>query len=109
MSAVSNSNAGTSTSVSRAPTLIEKYGDIFFRGATYLFAWLTVLLALYIVYTITKQALPAMSKYGWGFITSSTWDPNTKEYGVLPEIWGTMYSSLLALFIGSLFGLAVAI
>jgi len=109
MSAVSHSNFGTSTSVSRAPTLIEKYGDIFFRWATYLFAWLTVLLALYIVYTITKQALPAMSKYGWGFITSSTWDPNTREYGVLPEIWGTMYSSLLALFMGSMFGLAVAI
>ena len=28
---------------------------------------------------------------------------------MLPEIWGTLYSSLLALFMGTLFGLAVAI
>jgi phosphate transport system permease protein len=99
----------TGTSISRAPTLIEKYGNTIFRLATYLFAWLTVLLVLYIVYTIGRQAAPAMSKYGLSFISSATWDPNTKEYGVLPEIWGTLYSSLLALFIGILFGVAVAI
>ena len=109
MRAYSQSNVGAATSISRAPTFIEKHGNTVFRWATYLFAWLTVLLVFYIVYTITKQALPAMSKYGWGFITGTTWDPNTKVYGVLPEIWGTMYSSLLALFIGTLFGLAVAI
>ena len=109
MPAVSRSTVGAATSISRPPTFIEKYGNIVFRWATYLFAWLTVFLVLYIVYTISKQALPAMSKYGWGFITSTTWDPNTREYGVLPEIWGTLYSSLLALFIGSLFGLMVAV
>jgi phosphate transport system permease protein len=109
MPAVSQDTFGTATSISRAPTLIEKYGNIVFRWATYLFAWLTVFLVLYIFYTISRQALPAMSKYGWGFITGTTWDPNTMVYGVLPEIWGTLYSSLLALFMGSLFGLAVAI
>ena len=56
-----------------------------------------------------RRPLPAMSKYGWGFITGTTWDPNTGRYGILPEIWGTLYSSLLALFIGTVFGLAVAI
>ncbi|MGO9372268.1 MAG: phosphate ABC transporter permease subunit PstC [Syntrophobacteraceae bacterium] len=109
MAAVSNSTASQETSVARAPTFIEKYGNVVFRWATYLFAWLTVFLVLYIVYTISTAALPAMSKYGWGFITGTTWDPNTSRYGVLPEIWGTLYSSLLALFMGTLFGLAVAI
>lgn len=31
------------------------------------------------------------------------------EYGILPAIWGTMYSSVLAVIFGGLFGLAVAI
>ena len=109
MPPVSHSAVSKETSVARAPTFVEKWGNIIFRGATYLFAWLTVFLMLYIVYTISRQALPAMSKYGWGFIAGTTWDPNTGAYGVLPEIWGTMYSSLLALFMGTLFGLAVAI
>ncbi len=30
-------------------------------------------------------------------------------YGILPEIWGTLYSSLLALVIGGFFGVTVAI
>lgn len=105
----SNENIVANAPVARAPTSIERYGNLVFRAATYLFAWLTVLLVFYIVFTIARQALPAMGKYGTGFITSATWDPNTKQYGVLPEIWGTMYSSLLALFFGALFGLSVAI
>ena len=27
------------------------------------------------------------------FITSTTWDVNKGLFGVLPEIWGTLYSS----------------
>jgi phosphate transport system permease protein len=77
--AANRSTVGEATSISRAPTFIERYGNIVFRWATHLFAWLTVILVLYIVYTISRQALPALSKYGWGFITGTTWDPNTRE------------------------------
>ena len=52
---------------------------------------------------------PRWKRYGFGFLTGTTWDPNTEEYGILPEIWGTLYSSLLALLIGTMFGVAVAI
>lgn len=97
------------TSIARAPSPFEKHGDAVFRFAAYAFAWLTVLLVVYIVYTITSQAIPAMKGYGTGFITGSTWNANTKVYGILPEIWGTMYSSVLAIFFGSVFGIAVAI
>lgn len=109
MPTANHSSSAAAGSIARAPTFPEKYGNMVFRAATYLFAWLTVLLVFYIIYTISKQALPAMGKYGWGFITGTTWDPNTRVFGVLPEIHGTLYSSLLALLIGSLFGLAVAI
>jgi len=100
---------GIGNPITRAPTAIEKYGNTAFRAASYLFAWLTVLLVLYIVYTIASTAVPAMGKYGWGFVTGTKWDPNTREFGVLPEIWGTLYSSLLALVLGTLFGVAVAV
>ena len=32
-----------------------------------------------------------------------------ESFGILPEIWGTLYSSLLALLIGGFFGVTVAI
>ena len=46
---------------------------------------------------------------GTGILAGTTWDPNQGQYGILPEIWGTLYSSVLALIIGTAFGLAAAI
>ena len=44
-----------------------------------------------------------------GFLTTVEWNPNTNEYGILAEIWGTLYSSFLALIFGGGLGIAVAI
>lgn len=72
-------------------------------------AWLTVALVAYIVVRITHAAAPSMQEHGWAFLSGRTWDANTQEFGILAEIWGTLYSSLLALLIGTVFGLAVAV
>ena len=72
-------------------------------------AGLTVLLVLYIVATIGRAAAPAIQQRGLGFLTATAWDPNTEQYGILPQIWGTLYSSVLAVVIGTVLGLAVAI
>ena len=96
-------------SISRPPTWREKYLDLGFRGLTYAVAGLTVLLVLYLVWTIGGAAAPAIRQRGLGFLTGTAWDPNTEQYGILPQIWGTLYSSALALVIGTVLGLAVAI
>ncbi len=51
----------------------------------------------------------AIAQYGFGFLIETTWDPNTQVFGILPHIVGTLYSSVLALVIGLVFGIAVAI
>jgi len=88
-------------------------GDIFvnksFKALTAFFTWATILLLAYIVFKIGSEALPAVSKYGLEFLTSTTWDVNEGKFGILPEIWGTLYSSLLALGLGGFFGIAIAI
>ena len=83
--------------------------DRSFRGLTLAFAWLTILLMVYLLFQVGGQAAPAIQKYGLGFLTSTTWDVNKGQFGVLPEIWGTLYSSLLALMLGGFFGVAIAI
>lgn len=95
--------------ISRPPTAVEKFTDRSFRALAYVFAWLTVILVLYILYEIGSSALPAIKERGLGFIIGTTWDNNKDVYGILPEIWGTLYSSLLALLIGTLFGVAAAV
>ena len=62
-----------------------------------------------IVLKIATDAVPAMRQFGPGFLTGTTWDPQTGQYGILPEIWGTLYTSVLALIIGTAFGVAAAV
>src|SRR5262245_29019968 len=97
------------TSVARPPTPGEMATDRTFRGLTYAFAWFTILVVVLIVGGIGRQAWPVMHRFGTSPITSDKWDAGKEQFGLLPEIWGTVYSSVLGVAIGSLFGVAVAI
>jgi phosphate transport system permease protein len=96
-------------SISRPPSTSDVLIDHSFRGLTFVFAGLTIVLALYIVLEVGGNAAPAIQKYGLSFITSTTWNVNKGQFGVLPEIWGTLYSSVLALLLGGFFGVSIAI
>jgi len=97
------------TSVSGPPSSGDYLADSVFRAIALTCAALIVLLITYILWEIGGKAVPAMREDGLGFITGTTWNPNRDQFGVLPEIWGTLYSSLLALIIGGLFGVSIAI
>ena len=96
-------------SISSPPTGSEVLFDRIFRGFTRGCTWFIILLVIYIVVEIGGKAFPAMKEYGLSFLTSTTWDVNKGRFGILPEIWGTLYSSLLALIIGGFFGVTMAI
>ena len=91
------------------PSSIQKWIDSLFRRLCVLFAALTVFLIILLVVEIGIKAIPALRAHGLAFLWGRTWDPNREIYGILPEIWGTLYTSLLALFFGALFGVAAAI
>jgi phosphate transport system permease protein len=95
--------------VAQAPSRRQVVIDRLFRGACLFFACLTVCLVTFIVLKIAVSAAPAVRQYGIGFLSGRVWDPNTERYGILAETWGTVYTSLLALALGTAFGLAVAI
>jgi len=95
--------------ITQPPSGLQRVTDSVFRGLCYSFAWLSVLVVIFIVLRITFSAAPAMRQYGLGFLTTRTWDPNKNQFGILPEIWGTLYTSVLALAIGTAFGVAAAV
>ena len=95
--------------IARAPVAGERIADRLFRGSTRALTWLVVLLSGYIIWEIGGSALPAIRDYGLGFLTGTEWDPNTGRFGVLPQIWGTVYSSFLALLMAGSVGLVIAI
>ena len=95
--------------ISQAPSGTQILVDRAFRNLCAVLAAFTVLLVGFIVIQIALKAAPAIRQYGFGFITGRVWDPNTERYGILGEIWGTLYTSVLALIIGSAFGVSAAI
>jgi phosphate transport system permease protein len=95
--------------ISQPPTRVQTVTDNAFRALCQGFAWLAVAVAIFIVLKIVIAALPAIQQYGFGFLTGRVWDPHKKVYSILPEIWGTLYSSVFALILGTAFGLAAAV
>jgi phosphate transport system permease protein len=43
--------------------------------------------------------LPAFKQFGWGFISSSEWNPASEQFGALVPIYGTLVTSAIALLI----------
>ena len=95
--------------ISRPPTPSQQGLDRAFRLLCEALGWLSVGLVAFIVVKITLTAVPAFRLHGLHFLIGTTWDPNKGEFGILPEIWGTLYTSTLSLILGSLFGVAAAI
>ncbi len=62
-------------------------------------ALLTLAMLIGILLSLFVGAWPAISKYGLGFLTSTTWDPVRDEYGGLVMIYGTLATSFIALVI----------
>jgi phosphate transport system permease protein len=98
-----------SQSISQPPSPAQRTVNVAFSWLCHGFAWLSLALVAFIVLRIAWTAAPAMRQHGLGFLVGKVWDPNQATYGILPEIWGTLYSSLLALLIGGAFGVAAAI
>jgi phosphate transport system permease protein len=62
-----------------------------------------------IVLILLQQAMPAIQQFGFGFLTSTTWNPVARDFGAFPAIFGTIATSLLALAIALPVGIAVAV
>jgi phosphate transport system permease protein len=95
--------------ISRPPSAMEVAADRIFRRCTLALACLTVFLVFWIVVSIGRVAMPAVRAYGASFLAGTTWDANRAQFGILPAIVGTLYSSVLGLAIGTTFGLAIAV
>jgi len=101
--------AHTGKQIARIPSRTQQLLDTTFRRVCFGFACLTVTLVAFIVLRIAVAAAPAMREYGAGFLSGTTWDSSKGLHGILPEIWGTLYTSVLALIGGTAFGVAVAV
>lgn len=84
-------------------------GDLLYRTLTTGFAVVIPVLLAFITFEVIAAAWPALRQFGFGFLTSSQWDPVRQQFGAAPMIYGTVVSSVLALILATPLALGVAI
>jgi phosphate transport system permease protein len=87
----------------------ERSRDLRFRLGTGAFALVLVLIVCGIGVVLVLQSMLSIQKFGMSFWRTQVWDPVSGEFGALPFIWGTLYSSILALIIAAPIALGIAI
>jgi len=60
-------------------------------------------------YELIRQSMASIQKFGLAFWRTEIWDPVAGQFGALPFIWGTLYSSILALVISTPIALGIAV
>ncbi|KYC40054.1 phosphate ABC transporter permease [Scytonema hofmannii PCC 7110] len=88
---------------------VEKSIDNGFIWLTRIFALAVAALLLWIAIQVAIQAGPAIREFGLGFLIKSAWNPVTSDYGVLPQIYGTLMSAFIGLLIAVPIGVGTAI
>ena len=84
-------------------------GDQIAHVITFLFAATIFIITALLFYELYTGALLTRQKFGWNFLSGTTWDPVALEFGALPFIYGTLVTSALALIIGVPLGVGAAI
>src|SRR5256885_17052587 len=80
------------------PVLLGRnMGDRLYRAALTGLALSLPLLLVALVFELGASAWPAITRFGFGFLWRSVWDPVAGVFGAAPMIFGTIASSLLAL------------
>jgi phosphate transport system permease protein len=93
----------------KPPSSRKSVDDRGFRAGTGFFALLVVLLVAGIGFQLFRTSHLSIAKFGLRFWRTSTWDPVSGEFGALPFIWGTLYSSILALLLSTPIAIGIAV
>ncbi|HVZ91863.1 MAG TPA: phosphate ABC transporter permease subunit PstC [Rhizomicrobium sp.] len=96
--------------VSRAH-VVRRFGmrDARFHALTVLAAMIVIGVFAGVILALVLGSLPAVHKFGLGFVGTDSWNPVTEEFGALASIYGTLVTSALAMLIALPVGIGIAI
>jgi phosphate transport system permease protein len=83
-------------------------GDLGFRLFTGTFAVALLVIVAGIGVELYRESVLSIHEFGFKFWVTDIWNPVSGEFGARPFIWGTLYSSVLALLIAAPISLGIA-
>jgi len=93
----------------RRRSLSDRLADRSFRLLTLAAALFFVVLLGAIVWKVLAGARLAFDRFGFGFVTSRAWDPVTNHFGALDFVFGTVYTTALAILLAAPVSIAIAL
>ncbi|RJR35416.1 MAG: phosphate ABC transporter permease subunit PstC [Deltaproteobacteria bacterium] len=88
---------------------VSARGDNAFRWLTFVCSMVVPLVMLAIGADLIISSLPAIKKFGLGFLFSEDWNPVTESFGAASSIFGTLASTCIAMAIAIPLSLAIAL
>lgn len=95
--------------IARPPAGFEKLADRALTGSTILLCGFAIGLVGLLLVVLLRDSWPAWRADGVSLLTHTDWNPVKGSYGLLPAMVGTLTSSLMALVLAGVFGVAIAI
>src|SRR4029078_817936 len=83
--------------------------DALFSTLTRLSAILVLVILSGVALSLIVGAWPALSQFGFGFLTTQSWNPVTEKFGALAPIYGTVVTSAIAIILAVPLGIGIAV
>ncbi|CDX58139.1 phosphate transporter subunit; membrane component of ABC superfamily [Mesorhizobium plurifarium] len=105
------SEAATSSAMRTREATVRRFAvtDMVFRTATRLSAILVLVLLGGVAISLVAGSWQALSKFGFSFLTTESWNPVTENFGALAPIYGTIVTSAIAILIAVPIGIGIAV
>jgi phosphate transport system permease protein len=100
---------GHGTKVSPLRTRADRFGDRALFGICLLAALIAGAVIVLVGYQIAHGASPAISKFGFGFVYETVWQPNFGVFGAGSLLFGTAITSAFALLLGAPIAIAIGL
>ncbi|MBL7998056.1 MAG: phosphate ABC transporter permease subunit PstC [Candidatus Kapabacteria bacterium] len=109
MSDIIAARSGTSSVRTLIGEAQSRIGDRVFYALCVLASVVILATIAGILFQLVSSSQLSIAKFGFGFLTGSTWDPVMEEYGARPFIYGTVVSSLMGLALALPLSIGIAV
>jgi phosphate transport system permease protein len=100
---------GRGARVSLLRRRVDRLGDRVMFGVCLAAALLAGAIVVLVGYQIVAGASPAISKFGFGFVYETVWQPNFGTFGAGSLLFGTAITSTFALLLGAPIAIAIGL
>ena len=106
---MSMSETLTATGQIRPKASPSPVGDRVLHALTFGSAVLVLLVLGGVFVSLVHGSLPALQTFGFGFLTTESWNPATDIFGAAAPVYGTLLTSAIALVIAVPVGLGISV